>query len=215
MASPYLRTQTIQNAITIVFHPPDSKVASDCAKIVNIQFLRILGDGKALKPGTYAPNFAFRDAVTTDAFWCIDFLDGETTPDYQQNNGQEGYINIAGSKDASMYDGPVAVGGYKRFYDPDKNPDGWKTVVYEFFTYAWCMASSGSDGQCDTWYEAISWTYSRDWEDAKNDRPGLAKIGDDNIAPPIKEELLAAFVKFNDAFGFVPCKKTENAGGIS
>jgi len=215
MASPYVKSKTVQNSISIVFDPRDSKVASDCAKIVNVQFVRIAADGKYLKPGTYNSLYTYRDVATTDAFWVVDFLDGETTPDYQQNNGQEGYINIGGAKDATMYDAPRAGGGDKGFYDPDSNPDGWSHIVYEFAAYAWCMASDGSDGQCGTWYEAIFWTYSKDWEDQKNGRPGLAKIVDDNVAPPIQGEFLAAFNKFNKAFGFEPCKKIDNAGVIS
>jgi len=211
MASPYLKTTTSQNKIRIEFEPKDSRYASDCSKIVNIQFLRMVADGVPLKPGTYYSGFAFRDPVTTDALWYVDFLDGETTPDYQQNGtiGQTGYVNEAGSRIAWMPDTPATGGGDKGFFS-DSNPTGWKKVVYEFRTYSWCMAS-GKDGQCNTWYEAISWTFTKTWEDARDKRPGLVAVVDASIDPPIGANFLAAFKLFNKNFGFVPCAGTTVA----
>ncbi|HEX8155361.1 MAG TPA: hypothetical protein VF698_19665 [Thermoanaerobaculia bacterium] len=71
--------------------------------------------------------------------------------------------------------------------------------------------ASGKDGQCNTWYEALSWTYTKPWEDARDGRPGLAAVVDDNILPPIDAKYLAAFDLFNNTFGYVPCGGTTTA----
>ncbi len=89
------------------------------------------------------------------ANWYVDFVDGETEPDHQQNDGEEGYIDIVGAKRVSMCDTPFISGGNKGFYDAKDSPNDWKKIAYEFTTYSWCMASK-EEGQCNTWCKAIS-----------------------------------------------------------
>lgn len=210
MASPYLRTTTSQNQINIEFDPKESKTASDCSKIVSIQFATMFADGKVIIPGDYYVGYKYQDKFTTKDGVCLDVADNTTQPDYQSNfNGQTGYVNIGGSRVAQLYDAPSTAGGDKGFYDENKNPGGWRKVVYEFVTFAWCMAS-GSDGQCGVWYEGISWTFTKTWENQRDKQPGLVVVTDDNIAPPPIDQLLAAFNLFNEKVGFVPCKKEES-----
>jgi hypothetical protein len=208
MASPFVGTTTSQNDIRIVFDPAVSITATDCKRIADVQFSQMTADGTAMLPGSYYTGYNYQDPVTTPAnYWVIDFLKGEKTPDYQQGGlrGQLGYINIAGTRIAWITDRPQTGGGAKKFYDPVKNPGGWKKVVFNFVTYCWCMQG----GQCDGWYEALTWTFTKTWENQRDGLPGLVAVVDDNLAPPPSAELISAFDLFNSYFGYVPCASTK------
>jgi hypothetical protein len=190
------------NRIDIVFDPDKSCKVTKCDRIVHIQFIQIYVDGKLTKPGDFHSGFKYRDKVVTDKGWWIDHLATETTPDYQQGNG-DGKKN-GGSTKARIMDAPEADsadGGTGGPYDPASHPTGWKKVDYKFQTYAWCM--KGPD--CGKWYEGIGWQYTKTWEDVRDSKPGNSTITDRNIpgAPP--GELIDAFDKFNNEKGFKPC----------
>lgn len=209
MASPFSGTKTKDNIITVDFDPSVSTTATACSEIVDIQFVRITADGSSMKPGTYYSQFVYRDAVTTDANWSVDFHKGEKTPDYQQAGlvGAIGFKNDLGSKNAWIPDAPQTGGGDEGFYDLLRNPKGWKTVVIEFRTFCWCMKGT----QCASWYEGLSWTFTKTWEDQRDSKTGKAEVVNNDIAPPPADELIAAFDKFNSNFGFVPCSTTTKA----
>jgi hypothetical protein len=201
MPNPFSGTTTDRNEIVIDFDPAQSAVVTTCAEIADIQFVRITADGTAMLPGTYYSGFDYRDPVTTDAFWFVDFTQGEQRPDYQQGGliGQLGYKN-GGTRNAWIPDAPVTSGGDRRFYSVG-NPDGWQTVVFEFRTFCWCMKGT----QCNTWYEGMAWTYTKTWQNQRDGDPGRVAITTAEIAPPPGAELLAAFTLFNTTFNYVPC----------
>ena len=187
------------NRIDITFEPNKSKLIKKCNRVVHIQFNRQYADGKVIKPGDYYSGFKYQDAVTTDDGWVIDHLDGETTPDYQQGVG-DGKKN-GGTKDATIWDAPNTSGGDKGFYDQKSNPGGWKVVYYEFATFAWCM--DGPD--CGTWYEGVTWNYTKTSDDARDGNKGVSKVTNDNVATAPTASQLQAFAKFNKDKGYKPC----------
>jgi hypothetical protein len=201
MPSPFSGSMTNQNQITVDFDPSLSSIVTTCAEIADIQFVRITADGNVLAPGTYYSGWTYRDAVTTAANYWVDFLNGEPRPDYQQGGliGQLGYKN-GGSRNAWIPDAPQTQGGDAGFYSTG-NPGGWKTVLYEFWTYCWCMNGT----QCGSWYQGLSWTYTKTWQDQRDGRLGVAAIVNNDIAPPPVTALIDAFNLFNTNFHYVPC----------
>lgn len=197
---PHFESKTSGNSIDIVFDPDNSKKVTKCKKIVHVQFVRLSGDGRIMKVGDFASGSKYRDKVTTADGWAVDHLVTEKTPDYQQGIGN-GHKN-GGSGKATMYDPPdVLDGGDKRFYDATTNPGGWKTVVVDFFTFAWCMEGD----QCETWYEGIQWQYKKTHTDYAAGNSGTSTIKDYNVEAPSKSHI-EAFKKFNKENGFEPCK---------
>ena len=197
---PHFESKTAGNRIDIVFDPDNSKKVTKCEKIVHVQFARLHVNGVVTKPGDFLAAWKFRDSIMTSDGWWLDCLATETTPDYQQGVG-DGKKN-GGSVKAKITDAPtVGNDTVKGAYVPGTNPGGWKTYRAEFATFAWCM--KGPD--CGTWYEGITWEYSKSWEDHRDGRDGISKITDFNVTAPSKS-YLEAFKKFNKKKGFVPCK---------
>ena len=196
---PHFESKTSGNRIDIVFDPTDSKKVAKCKRIVQVQFVRNLTNGKYLKSGDYYSGFKFKDTVTTPDHWYVDHLATETTPDYQQGIG-DGKKN-GGSSKAKISDAPQTGGGDKGFYNAVSNASGWKTVVKEFFTFGWCM--DGDD--CGTWYEGIRWEYKKTEADHAAGNSGASTIKEHNVEMP-SSSLLNAFKKFNKEKGFEPCK---------
>jgi len=209
LGDPFAPSSTSGNAIRIDFVPGDSTKVTTCDQIVDIQFVRLLADGNPILPGTYYSGWAYRDAVATDQLRWVDFLNGETTPDYQQGGtaGQVGFKKSSGERNAWIPDAPTTSGGDKGFKTPS-NPTGWDEVVYEFRTFCWCMQGD----QCGSWYEGLSWQYKKTAHDYAVGSPGASTILDRDLTA-IGAELLAAFDKFNLHFHFVPCSTTATAGG--
>jgi hypothetical protein len=138
--------------------------------------------------------------MTTDGWW-IDHLEHEKTPDYQQGRGN-GEKTSSGSRKASIADTPnIGDDTVKGPFNASTNPTGWKTVHFDFFTYAWCM--QGSD--CGKWYEGVKWQYEKTAAEQKAGGTGASKILDDNISPPPSGEAIAAFDAFNKQKRFKPC----------
>jgi hypothetical protein len=165
-----------------------------------VQFVRKHTDAKVIKPGDWASQWEYRNRLTTAAGWSVDCLAAETTPDYQQGNGN-GKKN-GGSTIAEIYDAPKTGNGDKmKFYHPTTEPNGVKLYRNEFATFAYCM--EGDD--CGTWYEGITWVYKKTWQDLRDGKIGVSTITDYNVAAPSKSHL-DAFDKFNKEKGFVPCK---------
>ncbi|SRR6266478_672012 len=195
---------TGSNRIDIVFDPDKSKKVKKCDRIVHVQFVRRLVDGKAVKPGEVDAAFNYKDAVTVDKGWGIDFLSGETSPDYQQGSTnpdrQEGHKN-GGSQTSTMWDAPNYTGLGAKFYDRATNPRGWKKAVLRFQTYAWCM--EGPD--CGDWYEGVGWEYTITWKDIRDGKDGASKILKKNISGPPSKKQKQAFDKFNTHLGYTPC----------
>ena len=195
---PHFESKTSGNRIDIIFDPDNSKKVTKCRKIVHVQFMVHVIDGNAMKPGDFYSGFKYRDKVTTNDGWYVDHLPHFKTPDIQQFVGSSGRKN-GGSSKADMSDTPQ--GGAKGFYDAVANPDGWKTLVYEYFTFAWCM-----DGdECGTWYEGIQWEYKKTHTDHAAGNSGTSTIKDYNVEAPSKSHI-EAFKKFNKEKVFEPCK---------
>jgi hypothetical protein len=193
------------NRIDISFDPAHSKKVTSCSKIVHIQFVRRFIDGKAVKPSKVdASTFGYKDAVTVDKGWGVDFLQSEVTPDYQQGSSDatncEGHKN-GGTQPAKMMDQPDYSGLAAKFYNKTTNPTGWKRVLLKFESYAWCMA--GTD--CGKWYEGVRWQYSMTWKDIRDGKSGTTKIVKKTLSDPPSKKQKEAFKKFNTAKGFTPC----------
>jgi|SRR5581483_5480622 len=200
VTNPNEESATAGNSIDLVFDPDKSCKVIKCDKIVHVQFIRMFADGTEIKPGDYYSGYKYRDKVVASSGWWIDHLQGETTPDYQQGNG-DGKKN-GGSTKAKISDGPNTGGGDKGFYDATTNPQGWKNVTYKFATFAYCM--KGPD--CGKWYEGVTWEYAKTWEDQRDGKNGTSKIIDNNVTSGPSKDQLDAFDKFNKEKGFVPCR---------
>lgn len=196
--NPNEESKTSGNRIDIVFDPDKSCKITKCDKIVNVQVIQMLVDGKPIKPGDYYDGFKYRDKTALANGSYVDHLKTETTPDYQQGVG-DGKKNGSSGK-ATMNDTP-SDSRNNLFYDATKNPTGWKEVVYKFETFAYCM--KGPD--CGKWYEGVTWEYKKTWEDARDGKNGVSSITDKN-APGPSQNFLDAFNKFNKEKGFVPCR---------
>jgi len=189
------------NEIDIIFDPSQSKKVTNCEKIVHVQFMRYHADGKVINAADYASTAYKHKRDITAKGWVVDCLPGEKTPDYQQGKG-DGSKN-GGSTNATMWDAPRTGGGDKGFYDKKNNPTGWKSVRYEFVTYAWCM--KGPD--CGKWYEGVSWQYTKTYKDHKAGNDGHSKILNKNVAKGPSKDQKGAFDKFNadPDRKFTPC----------
>ncbi|MCY2992009.1 MAG: hypothetical protein NTY19_29635 [Planctomycetota bacterium] len=201
--NPNEESKTTGNRIDLVFDPAKSSKIAQCEKIVHIQFVQKSVDGTVIKPGDFISTWKYRDDITTDAGWGVDCLAGETSPDYQQGNGN-GTKN-GGTSKATMADAPKTGGGETskyQFYDPVGNPDGAKTYRNSFATYTYCM--KGKD--CGKWYEGVTWEYVKTWEDQRDGKAGASTITNKNVTTSPTKEQLDAFAKFNKQNGFIPCK---------
>jgi hypothetical protein len=188
------------NRIDIEFDPSLSKKVKKCEKIVHVQFTRRFADGKKINVSEFDSRLAYKDKYTIKKGWCLDFLSGEVTPDYQQGVG-EGSKN-GSTTSATMTDIPdYSVGGdQKGFYDPISNKVGFKRIVLKFVAYAWCM--KGPD--CGKWYGGVKWEYVVTWKDVAAGRKGTAKKKGTTSSGPSKEQLRSLDL-FNKDNGFVPC----------
>lgn len=194
-------SKTKDNRIDIVFDPDNSTKVTSCDKIVHVQFIRITVDGTVTKPGDFVGAFKYRDAVMTKDGWWIDHLQKETTPDYQQGTGN-GRKTSSGSQKASIVDVPnIGDDTVLGPYDATTNPGGWKTVHFEFQTFAWCM--QGTD--CGKWYEGVTWQYDKSAAQQKAGQTGASTILDKNVSPPPSAGQIEAFDLFNKKKGFKPC----------
>jgi hypothetical protein len=193
LKNPNAGTKIAGNRIDIEFDPNKSEKVKKCEKIVHVQFVRTWADGKIIKRGDFDSAWKFHDAVTTKGGWSLDHLSGEKTPDYQQGVG-EGKKN-GGTATATMMDQPSTDGGDKGFYDPVANPKGRQKFVAEFGTFAYCM--KGSD--CGTWYEGLTWTYTKTWMDQRDAKSGVSKIIRSTEKTGPTKSQVDAFDKFNKA----------------
>jgi len=197
--NPNAESKTKDNRIDIVFDPDKSKKVKKCNKIVHVQFNSRFADGKLIKPGDYYSGYKYKDKVATSKGWTVDCLKTETTPDYQQGVGN-GKKN-GGTVKAKISDAPQTGGGDNGFYDANTNPTGLKKYVIKFATFAYCM--EGPD--CGTWYEGITWEYTKTWKDQRDGNKGTSTITNNCVEQPSPDHI-EAFDKFNKEKGFTPCK---------
>ena len=190
------------NKIYIVFDPTRSTKVRSAEKIAIAQVCRMLADGKPVKPGDYQWVIRFEDEVTTESLYWLDFTLRETTPDYQQGEDSAemhyGYLNDVSARSAAISDAPWDGGGNKGFYDPEKNPEGWREFRLECETFAYCM--DGEDK--GRFYEGMQWEFVKSWQDYQNGKLGKARIIDLNLDAPSK-----SFVEAFDLFVKVKGKK--------
>ena len=195
MADPFQGTATHGNRIDITFDPTESPNVTSCASIVNIQCVRLSADGNVVAPSVVDPALAHLDATLTPHNWTVDWIVGETTPDYQQNSGTDGH-KTGTSAPATMVDIPFIAN------DRFTSRGGPLTSVRaEFVNFTWCK--QGND--CGQWYGGLSWKYERNDADVQAGRLGTSTITAQNTAPPPPGTFIAAFNRFNDLKNYVPC----------
>jgi hypothetical protein len=196
MADPFAGTATNGNRIDITFDPTESPIVTSCESIVNIQVLRVTVNGTIAAPSAVDPAVAHLDATLTPHMWTVDWIVGESSPDYQQNSGTDGH-KTATSAPATMVDVPYVA-------NDNFVSKGGKltTLLIEFVNYTWCKR--GND--CGNWYEGLTWTYARNDDDVQAGRLGTSTIHTRNDAPPPPGAFIAAFDKFNQVKNYVPCK---------
>lgn len=152
---------------------------------------------KAARPAWVVGQISFEDLPGRKMSVAVDLKGSHNTLRYA-----ESFVTRSTDK-------PNNTGGLKGFYDKSTNPDGWKTCVLKFNVFAFC--SKGLD--CGTWYEGVSWEFTKTHEDHKKGRPGVSVYIGELEKPD--QDFLDAFALFNkkrvDADGFikpehVPCK---------
>lgn len=195
MPNPFKGTQIPTSLIIIIFDPSLTSAVTACEQIVNVQCVRFTVDGQVCNPSEVDAAFAHLDATTTPQFWTVDYLDGETTPNYQQNDdGLQGEKGVTSTR-AMMDDEPFITN------DRFKHDGGpFTSVKLEFLNFTWCM--KGND--CNKFYEGLSWTYTRTDDDVEKGSLGIGQITSINDAA-VPQVFKDAFDKFNTVKKYVPC----------
>jgi hypothetical protein len=131
-------------------YTPEAKDKS--TKIVFIQVMREVLDGKAAKPSESDANFTYQDADTTSDRYHVDYIAGEKDPYYNGDDasdfGPQG--NALTGTAASTHDTP--------HYNDATFPPGTSTLLYEFRTAA--FSAAGDDA--GTYYGYGDWTYTKE-----------------------------------------------------
>ncbi|WP_437674851.1 hypothetical protein [Sorangium sp. So ce131] len=165
-------------------YTPEGKDKS--TKIVFIQVMRELLDGKPAKPSESDVDFSYQDADTTGDFYHVDYVAGEKDPYYNGDDtsdfGPQG--NALTGTAASTNDTP--------HYDDAGFPGTSSTLLYEFRTAA--FSAAGEDA--GTYYGYADWTYTKE----KGKPEATAVTGTASGAPGAKFD--AAVSLFNSNHGF-------------
>lgn len=207
---PMKGSSTHDNEINIEFDPEKSEKAEECKRIVFVQTVQKVADGKPIMPGEYYEPWKYKDddALTDgeEKGLRVDYLKGEKTPYYNdpQNTGSSPYGDVGStngeSTKATMGDGPNTGGGDNGFYDEDSNPDGYHVVRTVFETFAMC--AEGPD--CGKYYEGIRWNHIKTYEDQKAGNKGQSHIVGYPTEPTAGFK--KALKKWLDRYGFKPCE---------
>ena len=151
-------------SITYTPEPTDKST-----KIVFIQVMRELLDGKPAKPSESDPGFSYQDADTTSDFYHVDYIKGEKDLFYNgddaQDIGTQGNATSKPKTNATMNDTP--------HYADVNFPAGKSKINYEFRTAA--FSAAGDDA--GKYYEYQDWTYEK--EKGKAEKTGIGGTGGD------------------------------------
>jgi hypothetical protein len=148
-------------------YAPEPKDQS--SKIVFIQVIQMLLDGKGEKPSTFHSSLSYRDPDTTGTFRYVDYLNGEKDPYYNGDDpadiGTQGNATLTPKVNATMNDTP---------HCPDSwYPAGKKKATWNFRTAA--FSAAGKDQ--GTFYEYINWVYEREKGKAETNKIGGTGTG--------------------------------------
>jgi len=204
-----------ENLIFFVFRPDKPLSGCNaCRNLVHVQFVRTLADSGSgpvpIKESEFQGVAGMQfDAVTEDKeLWHVDqdhvapslqpFLQGV---DQSSENGCAGFKSFIASHSSWSFDQPSTAGGSKGFFDPSTKTGPWRTIMFQFATFAWCFR--GSD--CGTFYQGVSWRYTKTFEDHLKKRPGKTSVTFSDLMTQPTARQLEAFKKWNEQVGFDPC----------
>jgi LysM repeat protein len=154
-------------------YKPDSTEKS--TKVVFIQVMRELLDGKVLLPSKIDPSFSYQDADSTPTdLYHVDFVSGEKDPYY---NGDDAGLDFGPQGKAAQFKGDTIVEASTSdtpTFNDSSFPTGSSTLKWEFRTAA--FSAAGSDA--GTYYQYARWDYIKE----KGKKSKLV-IGDGGIVP--------------------------------
>jgi hypothetical protein len=160
------------NRVDIVFDPSKSELTTPCEEIVLIQTSQTLANGIPVDPGTYSDSFDFQDADAIDdqpdtsgdeTGTCVDSLEGDSTPYYQDTGGGSVGSSNGHSTNSSLGDEPSTSGGNRGF-------PSLTTVTDKFETCAFC--AKGEDA--GHYFGGITWEYTKTAGDQAAGTPGTS-----------------------------------------
>jgi hypothetical protein len=185
---PYEKTRTRGNEVFLVFDPDRSAKVDRCDRIVFAQTCQILVDGVAVQPGSFLPEWKYRDAWALPSGVFLDVTDEEPGPYYPHVFG--GWKKDSSSEPASMGDAPH-VERESVFFDARRFPKGAKLVVFRLETFAACVR--GRD--IGSFYEGVRWDWTKSAGEQLSGKAGTATIRDRNAQTPTLE-FLAAIARY-------------------
>lgn len=191
------------NNITLTFAPGSSAYATDCTEILHVQVLRMNADDEMILPSRLQSTKKWMDATASDAGWVIDSVNSPDAP-YYQGFGSSGAGKTSPARNAELIDAPhVTIPPDFPPYDATEAPNGWKSMFWQFQSFAVCTAGA----QCGTWYEGVSWTYSQSAENARAGRTGSVTVLRPYVPPsPTGSAARQAYERYAKAKGFEECK---------
>ncbi len=176
--------------IDIVFDPAKSSKATPCDKIVFIQVMQFLVDGKPVDPGDleggcfeYRDNTVIDDLPDTEANeqgQHVDRLRGRREPYYggdapgtgSSTSGRFNGTTTPTSRPARMTDTPFEPASSFSSGPTRGNDFNADTITYKFETCAFCAC--GEDR--GKFFECITWEYTRTKADVAAGRRGTSRI---------------------------------------
>jgi hypothetical protein len=145
-------------------------------------------DGVAVLPGSFFPEWKYRDAWALPSGVFLDATEDEPGPYYAHVFG--GWRKDSSSELASMGDAPH-VERESVFFDARRFPKGAKVVVFRLESFAACVR--GKD--IGSFYEGVRWDWTKSAGEQRNGKAGTATIRDRNATTPTLD-FLAAFAKY-------------------
>jgi len=185
---PYEKSRIKGNEVFLVFDPERSAKVDRCDRIVFAQTCQIVVDGVAVMPGSFFPDWKYRDAWALPNGVFLDVTDEEPGPFYPHSFG--GWRKDSSSEPASMGDSPhMERNGI--FFDAGRSPKGAKVVIFRLESFAACVR--GKD--IGSWYEGVRWDWTKTAAEQRAGGAGTAVFRDRNATTPTLD-FLAAFARY-------------------
>jgi hypothetical protein len=185
---PYEKSRVRGNEITLVFDPERSEKVGRCDRIVFAQTCQVVVDGVPVLPGSFLPDWKYRDAWALPNGVFLDLTEDEPGPYYPYGIG--GYRKDHSSDPATMGDAP-SMERDGVFFEAGRVPKGAKRVVFRLESFAAC--AMGRD--IGSFYEGVRWEWTKTAAEQLTRKSGTATIRDRNLATPTLE-FLAAFARY-------------------
>jgi hypothetical protein len=195
---PYDKSRTRGNEATLVFDPEQSEKVDRCDRIVFAQTCQIFVDGVAVMPGSFLPDWKYRDAWALPNGVFLDLTEDEPGPYYPYGIG--GYRKDHSSDPATMGDAPT-VDRDGIFFEAVRVPKGAKVVVFRLQTFAAC--ARGRD--IGSFYEGVLWDWTKTAGEQLTRKSGTAAIRVRNVGAPTLD-FLAAFARYVAVKAAAPAK---------